>query len=133
MSANDSLVLGGGGVITVGELKQLLGITAGSYTVYRALLNEEDGEAPVATVLENSLGVTPTYTYNGEGVYRMTATGIFADMSKLYLNCNQFTGEGMVNSVFIFFTRINDNTLEITVTGGDGQLVNTGIEIYNYS
>jgi hypothetical protein len=36
---------------------------------YRALLNQSGTNAPVATVLQNDLGLNPVWTYDGAGVY----------------------------------------------------------------
>ena len=46
------------------------------YTEYVALLNQSDTDDPVATVLTNTLGVTPTWSRFVEGNYIMTATGL---------------------------------------------------------
>ena len=39
------------------------------YKVYTALLNQSGTDAPVATVLENTLDYIPTYVYGGVGTY----------------------------------------------------------------
>jgi len=39
--------------------------------VYRALLTQTDADAPVATVLENTLGEVPTYAYTALGEYAL--------------------------------------------------------------
>jgi hypothetical protein len=44
-----------------------------SYKVYRALLTQTGTNAPVATVLENTLGLIPTYSYQDVGSYALTA------------------------------------------------------------
>jgi hypothetical protein len=46
-----------------------------SYLVYTALLTQNGTNAPTATVLENTLGVTVTYGYTSAGFYKLTATG----------------------------------------------------------
>ncbi len=40
--------------------------------VYRALLTQSDVEAPTATVLQNTLGENPTFSYENTGVYAAT-------------------------------------------------------------
>jgi hypothetical protein len=40
--------------------------------VYRALLTQSDTNAPTATVLENTLGENPTFSYENTGVYAAT-------------------------------------------------------------
>lgn len=44
---------------------------------YVALLSQTGTSAPVATVLLNTLGATPTWSYVDVGQYRITATGKF--------------------------------------------------------
>lgn len=51
---------------------------AASYLVYTALLTQSGTSAPVATVLENTLGGTVVWTYVDVGTYLGTLTGAFA-------------------------------------------------------
>ena len=49
------------------------------YKVYTALLNQSGTAAPTATVLENTLGTTVTWTRNDVGWYKATiSTGLFS-------------------------------------------------------
>lgn len=48
-----------------------------SYLVYTALLTQTGTSAPVATVLENTLGGVPVWSYQGVGNYRATLSGVF--------------------------------------------------------
>lgn len=43
------------------------------YKVYTAILNQGGITAPVATVLENTLGEIPTFSYNGIGEYTINS------------------------------------------------------------
>lgn len=67
----------------INKLKDILKGLAGQggdsrpYKVYTALLTQSGTDAPVATVLENTLGVTPVWSYIGTGHYRVTANGSF--------------------------------------------------------
>ncbi len=47
------------------------------HLVYRALLTQDGTAAPVATVLENTLGAVPVWTYSGVGWYTATLAGAF--------------------------------------------------------
>ena len=47
------------------------------YKVYTALLTQEGTDAPVATILENTLGGDIVWSYFGVGTYRGTLTGAF--------------------------------------------------------
>jgi hypothetical protein len=50
------------------------------YKVYSAIITQTDTNAPVATVLENTLGVTITWSRVAEGSYKVTASsGIFLE------------------------------------------------------
>ena len=48
-----------------------------SYLVYTALLTQSGTDAPVATVLENTLGGTVVWTRDGEGLYTATLSDAF--------------------------------------------------------
>lgn len=50
-----------------------LGYPVGT-TIYRALLTQTGTNAPVATVLANTLGFTVIWSYNGPGVYLGTGS-----------------------------------------------------------
>ena len=50
---------------------------AASYLVYTALLTQSGTDAPVATVLENTLGGTVVWSYSDVGSYLGTLTGAF--------------------------------------------------------
>lgn len=47
------------------------------YKKYVALLSQSGTDAPTAIILENTLGVTPTFVYNTVGQYSIIATGKF--------------------------------------------------------
>ena len=47
------------------------------YLVYTASLTQSSTSAPVATVLENTLGGTVVWDYNSVGVYTATLSGVF--------------------------------------------------------
>lgn len=49
------------------------------YKVYTALLTQTTTDAPVATVLENTLSAAIVWTRASEGVYEGTLTGEFVD------------------------------------------------------
>lgn len=47
------------------------GGTTASYKIYKVLLTQSGETAPVATVLENTLGWTPVWSRDGVGAYRV--------------------------------------------------------------
>lgn len=53
---------------------------------YRALINQSGSSAPVATVLENTLGGTVVWARSGAGDYNGTLTGAFPG-SKVLIFC----------------------------------------------
>lgn len=66
------LVQGSGSVkSTVNAIKN------GAVKVYRALLSQSGTDAPVAVVLENTLGGVPIYSRSSSGVYAATLSGAF--------------------------------------------------------
>jgi hypothetical protein len=60
--------------------------------VYRAVLNQTGTSAPVATVLENSLGGTVMLSRSGVGQYRATLTNAFT-ANKTFMLPNSFTSD----------------------------------------
>jgi hypothetical protein len=48
-----------------------------SYLVYTALLTQSGTSAPVATVLENTLGGNPVWARGGQGSFNITLSGAF--------------------------------------------------------
>jgi hypothetical protein len=108
----------------------------GSYKTYVALLTQSGTSAPTATVLQNTLGVTPTLSYVGVGTYRITATGIGSETRSFYGLSGNFTG-ALTGALDIVIYRVSDNVLEIyTADGGSGQngvLLNTSLEIRLYN
>jgi hypothetical protein len=57
---------------------------AGGKKVYKALLTQTGTDAPVATVLENTLSGTPVWSYDGVGLYYLTLSGEFPDINKIF-------------------------------------------------
>lgn len=108
----------------------------GSYKVYTALLNQSNTSAPVATVLENTLGGDVTYERNDEGVYIATATGLLTLNKTMVFTSNQGYGPGSG------FTIVSTNNLNANrfylhagtsdTSPGDSLLVNTPLEIRVY-
>ena len=63
----------------VNELVDASNASTPSYKVYTALLTQSGTNAPVATVLENTLGIVPVWSYDEVGYYILTASGAFTD------------------------------------------------------
>ena len=56
------------------------------YKRYVALLTQSGTDAPVATVLENTLGGTVVWTYDSEGTYIATLAGVFTENKTWFAN-----------------------------------------------
>ena len=85
------------------------------YKVYTALLSQTGTNAPVATVLENTLGGTVVWSRDSAGFYRGTLTGAFVN-NKTTINISS----GIVTS---FYSRtcvvVSSNEVYIYVYQGD--------------
>jgi hypothetical protein len=119
----------------------LVAVTGGSsYLVYTALLTQTGTDAPVATVLENTLGVNISYSYALLGTYHINSDqNIFLENNVVVL-----TGAGNVNfypSLWIayngpaqlFIESYNMLTLPVSFTPQDGLLYEQFIEIRVYN
>tara|TARA_R100001377_G_scaffold74817_1_gene51159 strand:- start:320 stop:784 length:465 start_codon:yes stop_codon:yes gene_type:complete len=102
----------------------------GGYTVYTALLTQEDGAAPVATVLQNTIGGTVTWTRPGTaGVYTATiVNGVFtANKTMVFIN------NGSASSTNNIEWASNTTTTVIIDTTVDTVLAAASIEIRVYN
>ena len=78
-----------------------------NYKIYTAILSQNDVDAPVATVLENTLGGDITWTRTSTGYYLGTLTGAFtAEKTAVILSPSDFTAgyetyRSSVNTVWI--------------------------------
>ena len=110
--------------------------SSGAYKVYTALLNQSGTNAPVATVLQNTLESIPTYSFVGAGKYYITCTGCFTE------NKTFFSGTGVTHGFepdegqhYVYYKWINEDTLKIMTGNGDvvdSELSNHSIEIRVY-
>ena len=105
--------------------------SARPYKVYTALLSQSGTSAPVATVLENTLGGTVVWSYVSIGQYRGTLTGAFLSNKTVVFLTNVY------GKYFLTGGRENDNSVMIGTqapNGGstNGDLSNSSIEIRVY-
>ncbi|MFV5696687.1 hypothetical protein ACM55G_14755 [Flavobacterium sp. LB3P122] len=128
-------------VTTGGTATQLVkgdgSLTVG-YKVYTALLTQSGTTAPVATVLDNTLGPI-SFGYSSAGSYTINLSGgVFFTDNKTVVFCTKDTlsptGTG---GVMIRGNRSSNSTVNITTVtsagGIDGQIVNSSIEIRVYN
>jgi len=103
------------------------------YKVYTALLTQTGTTAPVATVLENTLDLNPTYYYDSTGAYRLEDLSGLLTTNKTFVLATGNGGGGVS-------VTINDTTTieinSINMYSGDAQddiFLNTPIEIRVYN
>ncbi len=104
-----------GSKLTIEELDNNF-ISVRPYSVYVAILNQSGANAPVATVLENTIGEI-NWTYDSVGVYYGTlAEGEF-DRTKTFITCNASDNS---NPYFMFAAVDESDSTRIIVETFDG-------------
>jgi len=115
---------------------EISGASQPTYKVYTALLNQTGISAPVATVLENTIGDI-TWTYESTGVYYANSSNLFNGNIFIspYIYYNNEIDAMVVlssdpqyntNNILQFFCSANN-------AGIDGRLINIPIEIRVYN
>lgn len=112
--------------ITASDFADAMGANLG-VKKYVALLTQTGTNAPVATVLENTLGGTVVWSRYTEGMYHATLAGVFT-ASKT----TSFATNGQNVAVIITSGRSTDNIVFLNSDGVDGALSNCSIEIRVY-
>lgn len=95
------------------------------YKVYTALLTQTGTDAPVATVLENTLGEI-TFEYIDLGIYKATSVGLFT------LNKSTSLPIGIPDSIGFGFAQISDENDIFIVTNDFATAISTN-DILNSS
>lgn len=108
-------------------------VNARPYKVYTALLTQSGTDAPVATVMENTLGGTVVWSYAGVGQYVGTLTGAFP-AGKCFI---QTPSGGLDSNASIggggdpyYQYRTSDDTIFVLTT--DGSLIDAAVKIEVY-
>lgn len=102
---------------TTQDIADLGGGGAG-YLVYTALLSQTGTDAPVATVLENTLGGTVVWSYNSTGNYTGTLAAAFTE-NKTWFAANV----GYDDAFALFCLRIDGNSIKVQVRDNSGVLL----------
>jgi hypothetical protein len=110
-----------------------VGYPAGT-KMYLALLTQTGTNAPVATVLQNTLGGTVVWSYDGSGLYTATRTGAFtANKTIIFINT------GVPDAFLIFSAKwVDANSVQVGsadiegLSYVNGLLLNTSIQIIVY-
>ena len=95
-----------------------------AYKVYTALLTQTGTDAPVATVLENTLGGTVVWTYSNVGEYTATLSSAFTTNKVFFIERGKrdFVGEG---PPWVFLQHTSTNTIKLFIhDGSDPQELN---------
>lgn len=110
------------------------------YLVYTALLTQTGTDAPVATVLQNTLGESITSGFEANGRYSLSNSGAGIEFEVSKTVCF-ITNNNSINDVYIYANRISVTQIEIysqeangdgTFTGANGYLNGVSIEIRVY-
>lgn len=96
------------------------------YDVYTALLTQTGTDAPVATVLENTLEFTPTWNYFESGKYGFNFPST-PNFDKIFSTIGNLPGE-----TFGIITCTDYDILAYTGNGNDDYFYRTPIEIRVY-
>lgn len=111
----------------------LSGLDTRPYKVYTALLEQDLTGAPVATVLENTLGGTVVWSRLDPGEYQATVSGLFT-LNKTMIQISSNSGQGNTVTFFAADTNTIDlGTADDSFTLADNLLNNTPIEIRVYN
>ena len=119
---------------TLADLKEAIGVAP---KVYKALLTQSGTDAPVATVLVNTLSGTPVWSRSTDGQYLLTLNGEFISSKTFILlgsfdSDNSVSGRGYINGCVISSDEIRIQTTDSSNAVIDGQLYNTSILIEVY-
>lgn len=118
-------------------LNSIFEATPASYLVYTALLNQSGTNAPVATVLENTLGGTVVWTRTDVGTYVATLVGAFTENKTTTIQEVVNQNDIEANTINISGVRTGNNTYSLSsgaagVGGLDDVINNYTIEIRVY-
>lgn len=101
------------------------------YKTYVALLTQTNTSAPTATILENTLGGTITWSYLNPGQYQGTLTGAFT-LNKTVVFLTGPQGQAGIMGAAQSLNSVSISVRAITGGGTDGILLNAPIEIRVY-
>lgn len=121
---------GGGGVtgLTTGQSVRAASATTletDGVKRYVALLTQTGGNAPVATVLENTLGGTVVWTRTAAGTFRGTLASAFPATKTVCLLGNGLIDPSIPSGGIVQAARADDAYVEVITYGLDGALIAT--------
>ena len=123
----------------MGQTKAATRQQAKLYKIYTALLTQSGTNAPVATVLENTLGGTVVWTRTEVGFYQATLMNAFTENKTHFTQMLYYEETDDPYSIAAFLFRMNANqmglvtkNLGVTVEFGDYiPMIPIEIKVYN--
>ena len=137
-SINVGNLTGTGTRTVVADASGNLSATGVGYRVYTALLTQTGTSAPVATVLENTLGINITFTRSSTGFYLTNTDNLFNEQSKMVFFATPSTsnsGVGIGISKAVGVARIEMKTTDSVGSISDGAMSSPAsieIRVYNF-
>ncbi len=113
--------------------------TTPSYKVYTALLTQSGTDAPVATVLENTLGYEPVFYRQNTGAYSVDPTAPLIaptfnpNKVAMFIGHNTTNNAGNYNSLEYLGLDSGDGTVNIITYNTDGDTFVTADGVLNYT
>ena len=95
-------------------------LDAGGVKVYRALLTQTGTDAPVATVLENTLGGEVVWSYTNVGDYLATLSGAFTANKTFVLLTNGKLTAGQGGLTTVAAAHVDGNSIAMSVSDANG-------------
>lgn len=90
----------------------------GEATFYKALLNQPGSDAPTATVIQNTTGITPSYSVASTGITAITATGKWVPGKYLIQNPDRVISQGGGDIIRITFSRQSNDVMWMATNFG---------------
>jgi len=115
------------------EFENLIDSTYRGYKVYTALLTQTGTDAPVATVLENTLGEVPVFNYLSDGVYEISTTSDIFVQLKTIADIKPFYDPNFNTVVVRNDFKIRIYTYDFSGASANDYLSKTPIEIRVYN
>lgn len=101
---------------TVSKLATTDDISSPSYLVYTAIVTNSGVGPPVATVLENTLGGTPTWSRQAQGTFRATLTDAFTANKSIAFVSNDYVNGSSEHSTGSFVSNDYYEMYAYTIT-----------------
>lgn len=86
---------------SMGQIADFVNQQAPPYKVYTATITQSGTLAPVATVLQNTLGGEITWAYNSVGAYNILSEGLFTQ-GKTTITCSNLFGNFAIQPFPVF-------------------------------